>query len=213
VTHQSRQPRIQVSLLARLGASLALGWAIPATSGRELDVVHAGARGTWASDTDPVDDGSTSFVEQVVDDGNSAIGMVVLSLKRDVRAMLERSGDLSRAGRILFVERELEMDAATAAHAAREIGVRIRRWCDRHGITELHVLGAGPVGFGVFLGRQLNATADVAVFHDQGNVYVAACRLPVGGKGVSVLIAGTEDETPSRVQRLLRWFTGARSRR
>lgn len=213
VTKQSRQPRIEVSLLARLGASLALGWAIPATSGRELDIVHSDGRATWPSDAEPVDDGATTFHEELVEGGVASIGAIVLSVRRDARAMYERSTDLPRAGRIIFVERELEMDAGAAAHAARELGTRIRRWCDQHDISELHVLGAAPVGFGVLLGRQLNATADVAVFHDQGNVYVAACRLPVGGKGVSVLVAGTEGEASSRVQRLLRWIAGARSRR
>lgn len=213
VTKQSRQPRIEVSLLARLGASLALGWAIPATSGRELDVVHPDGRATWSSDVEPVDDGATTFREEALEGGIASIGAIVLSVKRDARAMYERSTDLPRAGRILFVERESDLDAGTAAHAARELGTRIRRWCDQHEVSELHVLGAAPVAFGVLLGRQLNATADVAVFHDQGNVYVAACRLPVGGKGVSVLVAGTEGETPSRVQRLLRWSAGAGSRR
>lgn len=213
VTKQSRQPRIEVSLLARLGASLGLGWAIPVTSGRELDVVHSDGRATWPSDAEPVDDGATIFREEAVEGGAASIGAIVLSLKRDARAMYERSTDLPRAGRLLFVERESDLDAGAAAHAARELGIRIRRWCDQHNVNEIHVVGVAPVGFGVLLGRQLNATADVAVFHDQGNVYVAACRLPVGGKGVSVLVAGTEGEASSRVQRVLRWITGARAGR
>lgn len=215
VTSQTRQPRIAVAPLARLGAGYALGWAIPRTSGRALDIIHADKRQTWASDAAPNDDGRTEFIEETDADGEPQLAGVLLSVGRDARELYQRSDALRRVGRLLEVRRPAGADltAESAAYVALRIGDAIRGWCDSRGVTEVHIFGAGPIGLAVLIGRQLNATVDVTVFHDQGGVYTAACRLPVGSKGTGTVLAAVHEEELSLIQRALRLLRRPRIRR
>ncbi len=75
------------------------------------------------------------------------------------------------------------MTAETAAAAAANIGRAIRTWVDTRDVSTVQIVGAMPIGLAVLIGRQLNATCDVVVFHDRDGVYVEACRLLGGSKG------------------------------
>jgi hypothetical protein len=185
IKRQTRQERFSAHLLARIGVGVALGWTTPRTSARKIDVVHADARGVWPSDAAEADDGHTDYVETEPDDGDPSLGTVLVSVGRDAYAMYERSPAIARAGHLLEVNRPEEhpMTAETAAAAALRIGRTIRRWCDTADVRQVQLAGAMPIGLAVLIGRQLNATVDVVVFHVRDGVYVAVCRLPGGSRG------------------------------
>jgi hypothetical protein len=185
IKRQTRQERFSAQLLARIGVGVALGWAIPRTSARKIDVVHADARGVWPSDAAGADDGHTHYVETEPQDGDPSLGTVVVSIGRDTHAMYERSPAIARAGHLLEVNRPEEhpMTAETAAATAFHVGRTIRKWCDTLGVRQVQLAGAMPIGVAVLIGRELNATVDVVVFHIRDGVYFAACRLPGGSRG------------------------------
>lgn len=185
IKRQTRQERFSAHLLARIGVGVALGWAIPRTSAWKIDVVHGDARGVWPSDVTEADDGHTDYVETEPEGGDPSLGTVLVSVGRDAHAMYERSPAIARAGHLLEVNRpeEYPMTAETAAAAALRIGRSIRRWCDTADIRQVQLTGAMPIGLAVLIGRQLNATVDVVVFHVRDGVYVAVCRLPGGSRG------------------------------
>jgi len=68
--------------------------------------------------------------------------------------------------------------------------IRPTSWCDTRGVSKVQIVGAMPIGLAVLIGRQLNATVDVVVFHDRAGVYVQACYLPGGSKGAGSAGAG-----------------------
>lgn len=185
VKQQTRQERFRAQLLARVGVAVALGWAVPRTSARKIDVVHADDRETWASDAAPVDDGHTEYAESEPA-GDPTIATVLFSVGRNAGAMFRGSPTIAAGGQLLEVVRreEYPMRAETAAAAALRVGRTIREWCDTRGVTRIQVAGAMPTGLAVLIGRQLNATADVVVFHDHDGQYIEACRLTSGSKGV-----------------------------
>lgn len=197
VKQRTRQQRIGVELICRLGAAFALGWAIPRTSPRHLDLYHPLPRDTWSTDAQAADDGRTTVDEVVDPEGDPALGAVLVSVSRDARQMYRNSPDLRRAGRMLEVYRpgDAPLTAPTAAWVAGRIGDAIRGWCDTHGVREVHVFGAMPTGLAVLIGRQLNATIDVAFFHDVNGVYIEACRLSTGIKGAGTLLRAREGPT------------------
>jgi SMODS-associated and fused to various effectors sensor domain/TIR domain len=185
VKNQTRQERFDAQLQARIGVGVALGWAIPSTSSRKVDVVHPDSRGTWRADAAAVDDGNTAYPEREDPNGDASVGTVLASIRRDTHAMYDRSPAIVAARYILEVNRleEHPMSAETAAAAAQRIGRTIRTWCDTRDVTTVQIVGAMPIGLAVLIGRELNATTDVVVFHDRDRVYVEACRLPGGSKG------------------------------
>ena len=188
IKQRTRQPRIGVELISRLGVAFALGWAIPRTSPRQLDLLYPPPRNVWASDVLAADDGLTDFEESADGEGEPQLGALLVSISRDARDMYGRSPSLRRPGRILAVDRpDTPLAAESAAWAAERIGITVRDWCDKRGISEVHIFGAMPTGLAVFIGRQLNATADVKVFHDVNGVYREACRLTVGTKGAGAV--------------------------
>ena len=66
---------------------VALGWAIPRTSARKIDVVHSDARSIWPSDVTEADDGHTDYVETQPEGGDPSLGTVLVSVGRDAHAM------------------------------------------------------------------------------------------------------------------------------
>lgn len=198
VKQRTRQTRIGVELICRLGAAFALGWSIPRTGPRQLDLYHPPPRDSWPTDARPDNDGRTRVQEVRNVDGEATLGAVLVSIWRDAREMHNRSPDLRRAGRMLEVDRA-DGDPLTAANAAwlgERIGGAIRAWCDTEGVREVHVFGVMPTGLAVLIGRQLNATTDVAFFHDAKGVYIEACRLSVGTKGAGTLLRAEEEPSP-----------------
>jgi hypothetical protein len=185
IKNQSRQERFEAQLQARIGVGVALGWTVPSPSSRKIDVLHHDARGTWQADADAVDDGDTRFTESEIADGDGSIGTLLVSVRRDVHAMYAASPAVRPCRYLLEVDREEEhpLTAETAAAAADRIGRTIRGWADTKRIAMVQIVGAMPIGLAVMIGRQLNATCDVVVFHDHDGVYVEACRLSAGSKG------------------------------
>lgn len=185
VKNQTRQERFMAQIQARIGVGIALGWAIPSTSSRKIDVVHSDERGKWPADAPATDDGHTHFTESEAGDEHPNIGTVLVSVRRDAHAMYGRSPAIRRGRYLLEVDRaeEFPMTAVTAATAAANIGRTIRTWVDTRDVTTVQIVGAMPIGLAVLIGRQLNATCDVVVFHDRDGIYVEACCLPGGSKG------------------------------
>ena len=151
IKRQTRQERFSAHLLARIGVGVALGWAIPRTSARKIDVVHSDARSIWPSDVTEADDGHTDYVEtqpEVVirHSGRSWCRSAGMHMR-----CTERSPAIARAGHLLEVNRPEEdpMTAETAAAAALRIGRTIRRWCDTADIRQVRLAGAMPIGLAI----------------------------------------------------------------
>lgn len=102
---QTRQERFRAQPQARIGVGVALGWAIPRTSARKIDIIHHDPRGMWPSDGPANEDGHTNYIETEPEDGDPAVGTVLVSIGRDARAMYERSPAIARAGHLLEVNR------------------------------------------------------------------------------------------------------------
>jgi len=201
---------VRVTGGAHLSVALALGCALPASSGTDVTVVDVDGR-EWSSSNVPGRSGAP--LTTVV--GHGYGDSLAVGSRREVLAYLDLLPTHSDAAyarllgdnpgrfaawRHVRAVSDERLDAADADRLVREVAAGVRELAQSHDNAELHVLVRAPFAATVLLGRLLNTLTVVAYEFEQlepaaGNdhrpVYVPSLRLTptaAGGPISSVLL-------------------------
>lgn len=181
----SPRKRLEIQVVSRLSASVALGETFSAAAKYRLTLL--GTNGEWASDAPR----RTSRVLQETElpglGGDAATAVIEVSISRFLGAAVAthaatlnpKPGRSWRLEPVAGASSAAVEDASWAITAAWEVGDFLRRLHDRAGVRQFHLFIAAPSEWCVLLGHTLNAVGQLIIYQYNRHTghYERACVL------------------------------------